>query len=106
MDAGPGTELGTLGWFLGIWLVMMAAMMFPSVAPTVALYSTDDEEAHRRLRRWCSCAGYLLTWTAAGLLAFGDRPNSVVASSATRWPGIARAGGWRAESSWSPRCTN
>ncbi len=40
MDAGPGTELGTLAWFLGIWLVMMAAMMFPSVAPTVALYST------------------------------------------------------------------
>ena len=40
MDAGPGTELGTLAWFLGIWLVMMAAMMFPSVSPTVALYST------------------------------------------------------------------
>ena len=39
MDAGPGTDLGTLGWFLGVWVVMMAAMMFPSVAPTVALYS-------------------------------------------------------------------
>jgi hypothetical protein len=34
MDDGPGTELGTLGWFLSVWLVMMAAMMFPSVAPT------------------------------------------------------------------------
>ncbi|HYB30718.1 MAG TPA: hypothetical protein VEF89_29240, partial [Solirubrobacteraceae bacterium] len=30
MDGGPGTDLGTLGWFLGVWLVMMAAMMFPS----------------------------------------------------------------------------
>ena len=40
MDNGPGTDLGTLAWFLGIWLVMMAAMMFPSVAPTVALYSS------------------------------------------------------------------
>ena len=39
MDEGPWTGLGTLGWFLGIWVVMMAAMMFPSVAPTVALYS-------------------------------------------------------------------
>src|SRR5215212_814404 len=39
MDDGPGTDLGTLGWFLGIWVVMMAAMMFPSVSPTVALYS-------------------------------------------------------------------
>jgi predicted metal-binding membrane protein len=39
MDEGPWTGLGTLGWFLGIWVVMMAAMMFPSVAPTVALFS-------------------------------------------------------------------
>ena len=39
MDEGPGTDLGTLGWFLGVWVVMMAAMMFPSVSPTVALYS-------------------------------------------------------------------
>ena len=27
MDAGPGTDLGGLGWFLGIWVTMMAAMM-------------------------------------------------------------------------------
>ena len=33
---GPGTDLGTLGFYLGVWVVMMAAMMFPSVAPTVA----------------------------------------------------------------------
>ena len=39
MDAGPGTELGALGWFLGVWVVMMGAMMFPSLAPTVALYA-------------------------------------------------------------------
>ena len=39
MDMGPGTDLGTLGWFVGVWVVMMAAMMFPSVAPTAALYS-------------------------------------------------------------------
>ena len=40
MDGGPWTDLGTLGWFVGVWVVMMAAMMFPSVAPTVALYSS------------------------------------------------------------------
>ena len=39
MDNGPWTDLGTFGWFLSVWVVMMAAMMFPSVAPTVALYS-------------------------------------------------------------------
>src|SRR5918911_18099 len=39
MDDGPWTSLGGLGWFISVWLVMMAAMMFPSVAPTVALYA-------------------------------------------------------------------
>ena len=39
MDNGPWTELGTFGWFISVWVVMMAAMMFPSVAPTVALYA-------------------------------------------------------------------
>ena len=70
MDAGPGTGLGTLGWFLGIWVVMMAAMMFPSVAPTVALYS---QLTRRRapLAPLLFAGGYLLTWVAPGLLAYG-----------------------------------
>jgi predicted metal-binding membrane protein len=69
MDAGPGTELGTLPWFLGIWLVMMAAMMFPSVAPTVALYATMTKKRNP-VAPLVFVSGYLLTWTAAGLLAF------------------------------------
>jgi predicted metal-binding membrane protein len=69
MDAGPGTDLGTLGWFLGIWLVMMAAMMFPSVSPTVALYSQMTRK-RSPVAPLVFVAGYLLTWTAAGLLAF------------------------------------
>src|SRR5207247_6733156 len=39
MDAGPGTELGGLGWYLGVWVTMMAAMMLPSVAPMVLVFS-------------------------------------------------------------------
>ena len=39
MDEGPGTQLGTLGFFLGVWVVMMAAMMFPSVSPMMSLYA-------------------------------------------------------------------
>ena len=33
MDAGPGTDLGGLAWFVGVWVTMMAAMMLPSTAP-------------------------------------------------------------------------
>jgi predicted metal-binding membrane protein len=69
MDAGPWTDLGTLGWFLGIWVVMMAAMMFPSIAPTIALYSRMTRQ-RSPLLPLLFAAGYLLTWAAAGLLAF------------------------------------
>ena len=57
-------------WFLGIWVVMMAAMMFPSVAPTVALYSTMTKK-RSPFAPLVFASGYLLTWAAAGLLAFG-----------------------------------
>ena len=70
MDAGPGTDLGALGWFLGVWVVMMAAMMFPSLAPTVALYARMTRR--RGLGRpLLFTAGYLLVWGAAGLVAYG-----------------------------------
>jgi predicted metal-binding membrane protein len=70
MDAGPGTALGPLGWFLGVWTVMMAAMMLPSVSPTVALYARMTR-SRAALAPLVFTAGYLVTWGAAGLLAFG-----------------------------------
>jgi predicted metal-binding membrane protein len=95
MDEGPGTDLGALGWFLGVWIVMMAAMMFPSVSPTVALYA-------RMVRRrapvapFVFVAGYLATWTAAGLLAYGlfELGRSLLGDELT-WAGAGRwlAGG-------------
>src|SRR3954468_9248726 len=69
MDAGPWTGLGGLGWFLGIWVVMMAAMMLPSVAPTVSLYTRISKE-RSSLSPWLFTTGYLLTWTTAGLAAY------------------------------------
>ena len=68
MDNGPWTGLGTFGWFLGVWVVMMAAMMFPSVAPTVALYSRMSRSS--RLMPLAFTGGYLVTWAAAGVIAF------------------------------------
>jgi predicted metal-binding membrane protein len=44
MDVGPGTDLGGLGWFVGIWVTMMAAMMLPSVAPMVLLFDRVSAE--------------------------------------------------------------
>jgi predicted metal-binding membrane protein len=69
MDAGPWTSLGSLGWFLGIWVVMMTAMMFPTVAPTIALYAKMTKE-RSALLPWLFAAGYLLVWAGAGLVAY------------------------------------
>jgi predicted metal-binding membrane protein len=93
MDAGPWTALGTLGWFLGVWVVMMAAMMLPSVIPTVALYGTLAR-SRRRLGSLLFIAGYLAVWAAAGFAAFvlaaGGRH---LAGGVLAWD---RAGRWAA----------
>jgi predicted metal-binding membrane protein len=91
MDDGPWTSLGTLGWFLGAWLVMMGAMMLPSVAPTVALYSRMTRERSPVLPAVFS-AGYLLTWAAAGGLAFAvGRVTGLVDGDVFAWD---EAGRW------------
>jgi predicted metal-binding membrane protein len=70
MDNGPWTGLGAASWFLGVWVVMMAAMMFPSVAPTVALYSRMTRN-RSLLLPIAFTTGYLVTWAVAGAVAFG-----------------------------------
>jgi predicted metal-binding membrane protein len=70
MDGGPGTDLGALGWFLGVWVVMMAAMMLPSLAPTVALYARMTRERDW-VRPLLFTGSYVLVWGASGLLAYG-----------------------------------
>ncbi len=69
MDEGPWTALGTLGWFVGVWIVMMAAMMLPSVAPTVALYARLTR-SRSSVAPLLFTTGYLATWAAIGALAF------------------------------------
>ena len=75
MDAGPGTDLGGLGWYLGIWVTMMAAMMLPSAAPMVLLFAKVAGDRARRGREfvptWVFVAGYLAVWTVYGLAAYG-----------------------------------
>jgi predicted metal-binding membrane protein len=59
MDAGPGTELGGLGWFTVVWVTMMAAMMLPSIAPMVLAHARAQIAATPVF-----VAGYLLMWAA------------------------------------------
>jgi predicted metal-binding membrane protein len=95
MDDGPWSGLGTLGWFVGVWIVMMAAMMFPSVAPTVALYSRMAN-GRSRLLPALFAAGYLVTWTAIGVTAFAlAAAGAAIAGDVLAWDSAGRwvAGG-------------
>lgn len=93
MDDGPWTSLGGIGWFLGVWVVMMAAMMLPSVAPTVALYARMTRERSIASPLLFS-AGYLLTWCAAGLAAFAlARAGAAAVGDVLAW---SRGGRWAA----------
>src|SRR5438876_8834753 len=58
MDAGPGTDLGGLGWYL---------VMLPSAAPTARHVA---RLAHR-VPTLLFTGGYLAGWTGYGLLAYG-----------------------------------
>jgi predicted metal-binding membrane protein len=75
MISGPGAELGQLGWFIGAWTLMMAAMMLPSVAPMALTFARVTGERAKRSQAvfvptWIFILGYLAAWTAFGLAAY------------------------------------
>jgi predicted metal-binding membrane protein len=74
MDAGPGTDLGTLGWYLGVWVTMMAAMMLPSALPMVLLFQRVSGERQAQgktfVPTWVFVCSYLAVWTAYGLVIY------------------------------------
>jgi predicted metal-binding membrane protein len=73
MGVGPGTMGLSLAAFLALWVVMMTAMMFPSVAPMVVMW-IDRFARPTRSARVTGVAGflcgYLVAWAAFGLLAY------------------------------------
>lgn len=74
MGVGPGTMGTALPLFLLLWVTMMAAMMLPSMAPVAVTWVRG---IGRRTSGWTRTArttefvgGYLVVWTAFGLLAY------------------------------------
>ena len=69
--AMPGMDDGGragLAWLVGMWAVMMIAMMLPSAAPTILLFATVSRRRRLQGVPGTSVAiftlGYLLVWTA------------------------------------------
>ncbi len=69
MGNGAGTMGLPFGEFMGMWSLMMAAMMLPAVAPVATLYArTITSNPVRRLLLFVG--GYLVVWSAVGVPAY------------------------------------
>jgi predicted metal-binding membrane protein len=88
MDAGPGTDLGRLGWYLGIWVTMTAAMMLPSAVPAAG----HAARVARRNTTVLFVGGYLAVWTVYGLVAYGL--YRLLSSLDTGWLAWDERGPW------------
>jgi predicted metal-binding membrane protein len=97
MGNGPGTMGLALLPFLGLWLVMMSAMMLPSVAPVAVLWTRLISGASagfgRVTRMTMFLGGYLLVWAAFGAVAFAALAGAdrllTASPTAAKWLGVA-----------------
>jgi predicted metal-binding membrane protein len=97
MGNGPGTMGLTLLPFLGLWVVMMAAMMLPSVAPVAVLWtrliSGVSAGPGRLMRMSAFLTGYLLAWAVYGAVAFAALAGTgrllTASPTAAKWLGVA-----------------
>ena len=97
MGVGAGTMGLSFGAFLVVWAIMMAAMMFPSVAPMAIVWIRSVAARPNRRARIIGIssflAGYLFAWTVFGaavyavLLGAGRLAND--SPDAARWAGAA-----------------
>ncbi len=89
----PGQSwLGAAVCFIGMWVVMMAAMMSPSLTPMLSRYRRAvgaRGETSLGARTALVGAGYFLVWAAVGAIVY---PLGVaVAAAVMRWPALARS---------------
>jgi predicted metal-binding membrane protein len=96
MGIGPGTMDMAFPLFMGMWVSMMAAMMFPSVAPIAVLWTRSitrrSAGLERAMRISTFVGGYLIAWSLFGAVAFaaliGVQRLVDVSPDAAKWLGV------------------
>jgi predicted metal-binding membrane protein len=80
MDMGVATRLGSLSYFLSVWVPMMAAMMLPGTAPVV---QRIVRVGGRLLDIPRYLGGYLAIWAGCGIAVYAVyRPHGTLAAGA------------------------
>jgi predicted metal-binding membrane protein len=89
----PGqTWPGAAAAFLGMWVVMMVAMMLPSLVPILWRYRQAVGRTGRTRLGWLTAlvgAGYFFVWTVFGMAAF--TLGVALAAAEMQWPALSRA---------------
>jgi predicted metal-binding membrane protein len=67
MDMGVATRLGSFTFFLGVWVLMMAAMMLPGAAPAVLRGTRANAHVHTVP---LFLGLYLAIWAAVGIAVY------------------------------------
>jgi len=72
---GMGLTMGLSGsLFLAIWVIMMVAMMFPSAAPMILIFSRVYDDKRQKgqsfVPTWIFVSAYLLIWVLFGVVAY------------------------------------
>ncbi len=94
MAAMGGMAMVGAGLFLLTWVVMMVAMMFPAVAPMVLTHAgVVRSRGEGTMGTLAFVVGYLVVWTAAGLVPLGviQLLGSSIAAPVDGW--LPRLGG-------------
>ena len=87
-----GSWVAAAGAFLGMWALMMTAMMLPSLTPMLwRLREGGAAAGVARPSLFAALAGlaYLLVWIALGIAVFAG--GALLLEAALRWPLLARA---------------
>jgi predicted metal-binding membrane protein len=80
MDMGTATQLGSFGFFIAVWVAMMAAMMLPGAAPA-ALRRAQASGGVRAVPLFIG--SYLAVWALVGAAVYAlYRPHGYVAAGA------------------------
>jgi predicted metal-binding membrane protein len=80
MDMGVATQLGSLPFFLAVWVPMMAAMMLPGAAPAASAYAHASGGA-RAVPLFVG--SYLAVWAVAGAAVYAlHQPHRTLAAGA------------------------
>jgi predicted metal-binding membrane protein len=73
MMSGQAMGMGA-ALFIAIWVVMMVAMMFPTAAPMILMftkiYAGKRQQSQAFVPTWVFISAYLLVWSLCGILAY------------------------------------